>query len=643
MNKINLLDSSIFNRIAAGEVADKPASVAKELIENSLDAGAKNIIVEIKAGGVKLIKVTDDGCGIYKDDIKNAFLPHATSKISKLEDLDKIATLGFRGEALPSIAAVSKVTMVSRPHDCDLGTLYALDNGQELDFGEVGSACGTTVTIEDIFDRIPARRKFLQKDKTEENACTNLVLRYILAKPNVAFKYILNDKIIYNSLGNGIEGAVKSVYDVDFYNNLAKIDSTMSDIMLDGYVGKPSFSKHSKAYQTLIVNGRYVINDEISYVMYNAYSDFLMKRQYPVYILNLTIPYDLVDINVHPGKMQIKFACADLIKKLIYNTVQSQVMEMVRVPKDITNVFAEVNTLNSDTISLIDNAVVDNLSPPIESNLSNNLFNEQKSDNKDVFLFNIPSTREVSENKSEPLSFKESGFFDNILKNKYETEMSTGNLVQKNSAEDFYNDRNVQQSTFINDYPSIIVGKLFNTYILVQNGNDIYYIDQHAAHEKLNYDRMLKAYNDGELLTQDLLLGYDFIVNYDEAELLDSNLKNISEIGFNVEKLSDNKYSLKTIPAFLESVKLKDFVALLLADLSASSKKIERSDAVKERIMQLSCKASIRGEDDLSEGEISIIVSEMKEKNIALFCPHGRPISVKISRTEMEKWFKRIV
>lgn len=335
MSKINLLDSSVFNRIAAGEVVERPCSIVKELIENSVDAEASIISVEIKNGGLDFIKITDNGYGLEKDDLEKAFLPHATSKIKNLDDLNSIMTLGFRGEALTSIASVAKVTMVSKTAVNDLGNYIIIENGAIIEKGECGCPLGTSVTVENLFKNIPARAKFLSKPSAEEAIITDTVSRLIITNYSKSIKYTSNNKIIYQSVGDNLKNAIYAVYGKSFTDNLVPIEYVMSDITLRGFINKPYFTKPNRTYQTLIVNGRYVVNSDVSYCVYNCYQNYLMKRQFPIFIMELNVPPDMIDVNVHPNKLEIKFADGASIKRVIYNTVKNKLTELTSVPKEI--------------------------------------------------------------------------------------------------------------------------------------------------------------------------------------------------------------------------------------------------------------------------------------------------------------------
>lgn len=662
MTEIKILDKSVFNRIAAGEVVDRPCSVVKELVENSIDAGATSVSVTVKGGGIKYIRVSDNGKGIFRDDIKTAFLPHATSKIKSVEDLDKIATLGFRGEALPSIASVSKVTVVTRPTGEEFGSRYVMDNGNELDFGEMGAPFGTSVTVENLFDRIPARKKFLSKEITEENAITNLVARFILANNKVSFKYTVNDKIVYNSPGEGMKSAIETVYGREYLSNMIEINNTMSDIALKGYVNKPSFSKHSKAFQTLIVNGRYVLNDDISYTVYSCYQKYLMTRQYPTYVLYLDLPYDLVDVNVHPNKMEVKFAVPSIIKKLVSDTIKQQVLEAVSVPKEIKGVFVpageSVSPFRQKNELFNESNLSGNMSDPFpfdgvfNASVKEFLPGEKNdsvknSDNNFNYDSNSNSTDFASEKKSTKITSDALGDVFSVRIVSRFTEKNQDKLSEPVLSESFFslNDKSQnEQIHFDLSQNAKVVGKLFNTYILVEQDDNVFLIDQHAAHEKLLFDRLLSQVERGRVAVQNMLFPYSFTVSERESELLEENSEILKKAGFEIIKdtKKENKYNLKSVPLCCSGLNVQTFISDFLKE-NLADKNVILPDAFMEKLMQSACKAATKGEDDLSDDEINCLIKQMSNETKELFCPHGRPVMIKLTRYEIEKWFKRIV
>ena len=654
MNDIKVLDKSIYNRIAAGEVVEKPASIVKELVENSIDAGATAISVEIKNGGVDYICVSDNGKGIAPSDVPTAFLAHATSKIKELSDLDGIATLGFRGEALPSIAAVSKITMVTRKHDSDMGFRYCVDHGVIVDSGEYGAPKGTSVTVENVFGNIPARKKFLQKSNVEENAITTLISKIILANYNVAISLTINGKNVYRSAGTGLENAIYCIYGADFLKDLIKIDAESNGIKIHGYIGKPSFTKHAKSYQTVIANGRYVISDEISYWMYGCYQDFLMKRQFPVFILYIDLPYDLIDVNVHPNKLEVKFACVGIVKGLLTNTVKDLINQNARIAKEVF----DVNTEDvGEEFILIDDVEEENNQP-----LENKTFENKKE------TFEFPSTRTVLSRESNlnQGQLKESSSFTSMFtqdlfnsiadhsstkgfdfgeKTTEKTESIEDNVeIFTNEANDIskINEVWVQEKTEIGEEQLSYVGKIFNTYLIFESGSYVFYVDQHAAHERILYDKLEKDFREKRMAIQNLLIPYTFTVTTDEFNVISEFIPTLKEYGFDLDTFGNNTFSLKGVPARCGEMNVSDFLSTLLSDIT-NKRTVDNLSIFKDKLMQNACKSAIKGDMNISNEEIKILVADMQKNNVVLYCPHGRPIVIKISKTEVEKWFKRIV
>lgn len=631
MGNINVLDSSVFNRIAAGEVVEKPASVVKELLENSIDSGANKIIVRIADGG-KFIKITDNGCGIAYDDLTTAFLPHATSKISSIKDLDSIGTLGFRGEALPSIASVSKVTVVSRKADDELGGEIIVEDGKNLSVTQKGAPVGTTVTVENLFKHVPARLKFLRSDRGEEGEITTLMQRMIIANFDKSFAYFIGDKEVFRSDGNGLKEAIYSVYGASFLKETEFISSTMSDITLYGYISKPAFSKHNKSFQTLIVNGRYVNNQDVSFWVYNCFSEFLMKRQYPAYVLFIDIPNDMVDINVHPNKMEVKFVDFDRIRRMLSSAIKESLTHSTSEPKLI-----ELNNFETAaTIAELPFVGAKDNNPPRDTLQRDTLQSGSTfsvADPRDeyptvkvtgTFGFNSPDARAseiMSSPKIEvtPPKARQFALFHDVI--------SGNNPVAEQEVFD------ISAYTYR--------GKLFDTYLLFELGCDVVIIDQHAAHEKLLYKKYSSVVENGINSIQDLMLPFVFDVDAKESEMIDEHMAEIEAIGFALNKLAGNSYSLSSIPLVLSEMKLGDFAALLTETLKRN--RFGKKEFLKDDLMQSACKAAVKGAMSLSDSEIEKLVDSLKTEKIELFCPHGRPIAIKIKRGEIEKWFKRIV
>jgi len=662
MAKINLLDSSVYNLIAAGEVVERPASVIKELVENSIDAGAKNIAIEIKDGGTTFMQVADDGHGIEEDDIKSAFLPHATSKIKEATDLDSISTLGFRGEALASIASVSKVSVVSKTAESELGSKIVVEGGKFGDVQKLSSSTGTVMTVQDLFYCVPARAKFLKKNKTEEQEITNIVTRTILAHPEINFTYIVDGKKNMSSLGSTKKEAMFSVYGKETVNETLAVSCSRDGVSVDGFVGKPTYSKSNRTYQTLIINGRYVVNLTVQTAVANAYGDFLMKRQYPFFVLYLSVPNDEIDVNVHPNKLDVKFLKSNLVYSVVFEAVSRALHEM-----DYIKEVEEIDAVKPSNFvspvrpkaNEIDKAGV-NLNP--FSKETENLTQKEQSSLTDIIVDSMLDTGKTTDSvkdnfgigsrllerindkirTNDETAFGSYGYENSKAEPKPENNFSFINKPEKVvSQESFYEKPKVVQEDFAEDKISI-VGKIFNTYLIIEWGDNMYLIDQHAGHERLNYDRLKKEYETGAIAVQPMLIPFVLTLNAEDDQIIQANLDAIRSVGFEIDEFGDRSYKVSAVPVIVGDIDFNKFFSMFLAE-KLNKTKITEAELVKDNLMQMACKSAIKGGDDLSKDEINILLSEMGNSNVVLFCPHGRPVVVRITKKEIEKWFKRIV
>lgn len=684
MAKINLLDSSIYNLIAAGEVVERPASVIKELVENAIDAKAKNITIEIKDGGTTFMQVTDDGTGIEEDDIKSAFLPHATSKIKIASDLDSIATLGFRGEALASIASVAKVSVVSKTAESELGTKLDVAGGKFGEIKKVSANVGTIMTVENLFYCVPARAKFLKKPKTEEQEITNIISRTILAHPDINFNYIADGKKQLSSIGSTKKEALYSIYGKEAVSETLEVKASREDVLVDGFIGKPTYSKSNRTYQTLIINGRYVVNITVQTAVANAYGDFLMKRQYPFFVLYLTVPVDEIDVNVHPNKLDVKFLKSSLVYSVIFEAVSRALNEM----DYIKEIDAEANTSSSFSRNFsarsnsapIDkmgvnlnpfSANIDNITEKEKNNLtdivvdsmissasSNSLLQDnfgtgsrllEKINDKIMHNDDTAFKSELYENSSDKTQLRASQ--ENLQQSfsNYDiaSKSNAANFDENKKAENFElnlvqtkQEKPVQRDFAENEI--IEIGKIFNTYLIIQWGDNIYLIDQHAGHERIRYDKLKAEYESGSIVVQPMLIPYVLSLNSEDCRIVEANLDAIRSVGFDIDEFGDKSYKISAVPAIVDGIDFDKFFSMFLAE-KLNKTKITEADLVKDNLMQMACKSAVKGGDDLSKGEIETLLKEMKEKDVVLFCPHGRPVIVRITKSEIEKWFKRIV
>lgn len=630
MSEINLLSSKIYNRIAAGEVVERPFSVVKELVENSIDAGSKNINVEISDGGKSVIRVFDDGSGIEKDQLKKALLPHATSKIATLDDLDDITTLGFRGEALASIASVSKITITSKPENQQSGARISAEGGNIGEIIDDASPDGTEIVVRNLFYNTPAREKFLKTDRGEESDISAIMAKFILGNPNVAFKYVADGKVVLQSFGDGLESAMISVYGSGIIKDCFYIDSEKNGIKIKGYIGKQYFSKPNRSYQSSFMNGRYVVNQTISAAVTNAYSSYMMKRQYPFYVLSVELPPETVDVNVHPNKTDVRFSD----NRIVYGAIYSVLSKVLDGSGEALNIVIEKNSINTNDIT--------------NDYVTHNGLNQSSAIVKETKTVKGNEKSLPYENYSyNTLLFCDSGKIDNLNVDSDNNE-KPDDIFAENKAyleslekkkEELLN-KPVQQVVEI-ETDLRFVGQVLNTFLVFDDGNDIYFVDQHAAHERILFDKFMDQIKSGTIDVQPLLIPYIENVNQEEYTFLLDNIKAFDALGIEISDFGKNSIKISTLPTCFIDMNVKGFLFDVLSDLRGL-KSLSIDDILREKIAQKACKAAIKSGDSVSDGEV-VIVAEAIKKNMGLKCPHGRPVVVKITRTEIDKWFKRIV
>lgn len=657
MARINILSEEICNRIAAGEVIDRPYSAVKELIENSLDAGATEIEISIERGGKDMIKVTDNGCGIEKDDMRAAFFAHATSKIACIDDIDKITTLGFRGEALATIAAVAKVELISVTKGCEANKVEC--DGEYI--GKVQPAVfekGTQITVRNLFFNTPARAKFMKTDKKEEADITNFVTRYILGNPKVAFRYLVDGKLTLQSYGGGLEEAIAQVYGANFLPQCFKIQADRNDIKVYGFIGNQNFFKPNKTYQSLFLNGRYIINNVITGAITNAYSAYAMKRQYPVYTLFIDVPLDSVDVNVHPNKADVRFVDNQLVYGTVYKIISSildgtakaaDFVVQTEVVPEIKSTFGDENSKNrvyaaefTQTEKIYDKSFDDIVGMPDFGKKSK--INEKSAQ---ITLSNAENQPKIDysvyENYEEPKIIDAQ---NDVPLNRY-----FGGLREKNvmtvcggvrdilaTNQNNY-EKPAQQKIDFDSYK--YKGNLFNTFLIYEKNDEAYIIDQHAAHERLIYDRLIEKIKERKVDRQGMLIPFIIDLNANENAFIEPNIPLIRSMGFDIEPFGMYCYRINEVPTDLLNIDLREFFDDLLSDLDGL-KAIKLETILKEKIATTACKHAIKGGMTLTEEERDRLFC-MLDGDMGLKCPHGRPVCVKLTKYQVEKMFKRIV
>jgi len=628
MGKINVLDKSIFNLIAAGEVVEKPASVVKELVENSIDAGAKHVSIDIKNGGVSRIRVTDDGCGIEKDDLTKAFLPHATSKVKTAEDLNRIGTLGFRGEALSSIAAVSKVTMLSKTKDGD-GNKILIEGGEVKEISPAGCLDGTSVIVEDLFYNIPARAKYLRKERQEEGDITNYVARLILSNPTVSIKYTANDKVVYQSSGTGLYDALYAIYGKSVIENITEFEYRDDTYSIHGYIGNPTFSKPNRTYQTLIVNGRYVVSQSLSVAIYKAYENFIMKGTFPFFVLNIDVPLDAVDVNVHPNKLEVKFEDNNKIFGIMYSAVSTKLYDIHAIN---TVGFSERDTMvKQEPIMATPIAEGEGTSfkPQAEETKTEEI-KEVSLSNDALFRDNFKTISSLLQDDK-----KEFKVASNDLAYTLAEQLT---MKQKEVMPKVENAPELALD--VDDYK--IVGTLFNTYIIVEQKDKMYIIDQHAAHERLLFDKFTAEYERSIISSQPLLIPHILDVNPQESAFLQDNITELKKLGFDIEPFGESSYKVNSVPNTLKNINIQAFFNDVLSSVN-NRFVMKKTDIMHDYLAKSACRAAVKANDILFDEEIKVLLTNISGKDQVLLCPHGRPIILKVTKTDIEKWFKRLV
>jgi len=644
---INILDKDTIDKIAAGEVVERPASIVKELLENSIDAGSSSVTVEIKNGGIDLIRITDNGCGIPSREVKKAFLRHATSKIVSDKDLISIKSLGFRGEALSSIAAVSRCEMITKTRDELTGVRYYIEGGNEVEYEEIGAPDGTSIIIRDIFYNTPARRKFLKTASTEGAHISELVEKLAMANTEIAFKFISNGQIKLQTNGSGnLKDIVYQLYGKEISKALCNVDYEKNGIKIKGVVARPEVTRSSRNLENIFVNGRYIKDNIISKAVEDGFGDRLMQHQYPFCALNFDL--DGVDVNVHPRKMEVRFSDRNFVydntKEAVEEifTTQSEVRE-VPVGKTSNEKKIFVNTPEPfenkrRNMSEIPEKVLQNK----YEDITKDTLHSTGSD--DEIKWRVP--KENMYNPKDDMSFiKDENtkrvYSDiNDLSNKSIKEVNIGNIDDANP-----NGIKPSQLSFFESESKKymkVIGQVFDTYWIVQLENEMYIIDQHAAHEKVMYERLLKESKANKLSSQ--MINPPIIVTLTDLEqnVLNEHMDEFRGIGFDIEEFGGKEYKINAIPNIFPSIPKAELFNEMLSD-STNYDVISPSELILAKVASMSCKAAIKGNMRISLLEANELFDELLSLDNPYNCPHGRPTVIKMTKQEIEKKFKRIV
>ncbi len=722
MSKIQVLDTVTIDKIAAGEVIERPASVVKELAENAIDAGATAIVVEIRDGGTSLIRIADNGCGIEREEVPQAFLRHSTSKIRSVEDLVHIASLGFRGEALASIAAVAQVELITKTRGQDFGTRYRICGGREVDLEDTGARDGTTFLIQQLFYNVPARRKFLKTPMTEASHVGDLMTRLALSHPEISFQFLNNGQSKLHTSGNGnLKDVIYHVYGRDIASNLLRAQWEAKGMKITGFLGKPIVSRGNRNFENYFINGRYVKNQIVSKAIEDAYKDFSMQHKYPFVVLQMEIDGECVDVNVHPAKMELRFCN----QQEVYNQVFAAVSQGLHAEELIPHVELDApkekvgtdsgnlhgagrsagggqrysgntgNTRNTRNGQLeagtegSEEAKRDTAVPGSESRISRQL-PPPKERNLDYFMEKMKErVRAYHSQRSSAEVTDRSGI--------YQPEIQAGRIREtaeyaKNAKEIYHSkqqpetvqQQNIQISHSELQQPEVtdsgteavrqpenrishsestqqlnlfdeklltreakdeyhLIGQVFETYWLVEYRDNLYIIDQHAAHERVLYERTLKGMKTREFTSQMISPPIILDLSMQEADLLNQYMDCFTRIGFEFEEFGQESFAVRAVPDNLFSIAKKELLLQMLDGLSDEVNRNLSPELVDEKVASMSCKAAVKGNMKLSAAEVDTLIGELLTLENPYHCPHGRPTIIAMSRRELEKKFKRIV
>ncbi len=659
MGIINVLDQATINQIAAGEVVERPASVAKELVENAIDAGATAVTVEIKEGGISLLRVTDNGCGMEKDDIRTAFLRHATSKIKTALDLITVGSLGFRGEALSSISAVAQVELLTKTKDAFVGSRYVIEGGEEKAFEEAGCPSGTTFLVRNLFYNVPARKKFLKTAMTEGGYINELMERMALSRPDISFKYMNSGKtVLHTTGGNELKDIIYHIFGRDIAMSVLPVKYPKDEfgIEISGYIGKPVIARGNRTQENYFINGRYIKCAIINRAIEDAYKSYMMGHKYPFTSIHITVPPEFIDVNVHPAKMELRFSNNEAIYHAIYQVIQDTLSgKNMIVPVSLSEKEDKQEqkreVLQQQKVSVPEPFEVKRREQLIHSAEQPKATTEQKmqilydvvKENRE----NVPENKasvflkeEKTEYHAEPgiqiiPEISQSTSVDSHMQKESETKSEPVKPEQISLPADLLAKDNHKDFT--------LIGQLFATYWLIEMEEQLFIIDQHAAHEKVLFERtMEKLRKQEEVLSQSIMPPMILSLTMREAECLKKNLNVFERLGFGIEEFGGLEFKITEIPADMVSVDSKELLTEVLNTL-LSEREFKNADVLLEKVASLSCKAAVKGNHRMSEAEARQLISDMLTLENPYHCPHGRPTTISMSKYELERKFKRIV
>lgn len=657
MPQIALLSQETIDKIAAGEVIERPSSVVKELVENAIDAGSSAVTVEIKEGGISFIRISDNGCGIEREQIPLAFLRHSTSKIKSVEDLFTVTSLGFRGEALSSIAAVSQVELITKTNGDFTGSRYLIEGSKEVSLEEIGAPDGTTFIIRNLFYNTPARKKFLKSAQTESTYIHELMQRMILSHPDVAFKFIMNNQVKLQSSGNGnIKDIIYHLYGRDITKALLPIAHESELFKVSGFIGKPMISRGNRGYELYFVNGRFIRSQILSKAIEDAFKPFLMQHQYPFTVLYFEIDSSLLDVNVHPTKMELRFSN----QQELYREVQS-ILSAALVHRDIIpEVPVDTPKKNEMEVPKIEKVMPE----PFEQKRLEEIRKAVRKDSPYEIKYPVSrpmGTGSVSSATQEKLldtikSMPPEDMMEERIRkeplpeqSKKETEKELAKEAYVLREEETYGAKpegSYEQGSFLKEEEMAkqkIIGQLFDTYWLVEYNDRLFIVDQHAAHEKVMYEKLKKQFEKKEFTSQAISPPIVITLSMREAEVLERFKEQFTKLGFEIEHFGGAEYSICGVPGNLYRLNTRDVLIDMLDELTDGISERATADVILDKIASMSCKAAVKGSQRLSLPEMEQLMKDLMKLDNPYNCPHGRPTIIAMSKYEIEKKFKRIV
>ena len=648
MANIQVLDQITIDKIAAGEVIERPSSIVKELVENAIDAKAAAVTVEIKEGGISFIRITDNGCGIPKEEVPLAFLRHSTSKIRCVEDLSGISSLGFRGEALSSIAAISQVELITKTRESEFGTKYVIEGGQEKSLEDAGAPDGTTFLIHQIFYNTPARRKFLKTPMTEASHVNELMIRLALSHPEVSIQFINNGQKKLHTSGNGkLKDVIYHVFGRDIANNLLEVDERIDGIHLTGFIGKPLVSRGNRNYENYYINGRYVKSNIIAKSIEDAYKDFTMQHKYPFTVLHFKMDGQDLDVNVHPTKMELRFSNQQEVYNFVYHALKNALTEKELIPRVELPEAKEVPKIPEPSIEKP--MSLPNQRPSVEKpEIKDEAYFMKKMRERVESYHKQHSQAEVKDRTQihrEPMQIDRIREAANYARAQAKVEKSINPPKKVESSMEstqlnFFEEKLLSKKS-MKEYK--LIGQVFETYWLVEFQDQLYIIDQHAAHERILYEKTLRGMKDRNYTSQYLSPPIVLNLSMQEAELLRTHMDLFVGIGFEIEEFGGDSYAIRAVPDNLFSIAKKELLIEMLDNLSEEITSKEAPDMIAEKIASMSCKAAVKGNSRLSAAEVDTLIGELLELENPYHCPHGRPTIIAMTKRELEKKFKRIV